>query len=265
VLFPTPDLVARLVRAERAVVVDWLGAMAGLPGNPLGAEVIEVGSATACVCAGIPAEIWNRVFGLTEAERERIPAIARVYHERGAAPLFDLAPHGVKPFWEGPNMLSALAESGFYQAAFHQLLYGRPEPGPAPEAAGVEVREVGPEAADEFSRVYETVWGGAAAIRVLLGHPRFRCYLAYVGGEPAALGVLHVHEGAASMANGLTDPRFRNRGCQTALLHRRITDAAALGCDVVVSQCRPGSQSERNQLRAGFAIAGTKVWWAERR
>jgi GNAT superfamily N-acetyltransferase len=262
-LFPTPDLVARLVAAERAVVVDWVGAMAALPGNPLGAEVVAVGSATACICAGIPAEIWNRVFGLTEAERDRVPEIARLYRERGAAPLFDLAPHGVRPFYEGPNLLAALAEHGFYQAAFHQMLYGRPDPGPAPPA-GVEVRAVGPEAADAFSRVYETVWGGAAAIRVLLGHPRFRCYLAYLDGEPAALGVLHVHDGAASMANGLTDPRFRNRGCQTALLHRRVADAAALGCDLLVSQCRPGSQSERNQLRAGFAIAGTKVWWAER-
>ena len=213
-LFPTPELVARLVDAERTVIVDWLGAMAALPGNPLGAEVIQVGAATACICAGIPAEIWNRVFGLTEAERDRITEIARLYKERGAAPVFDLAPHGVKPYWEGPNVLAALAEHGFHQAAFHQLLYGRPEPRPAPDTPGVEVRAVGPEEADAFGRVYETVWGGAAAIRVLLGYPRFRCYLAYVDGEEAALGVLHVHAGAASMANGLTDPRFRNRGAR---------------------------------------------------
>ena len=271
-LFPTSELVTRLVQAERAVVVDWVGAMAALPGNPLGAEVIEVGNATACVCAGIPAEIWNRVFGLTEAEQERIPEIARIYRERGAAPLFDLAPHGIRPYYEGTNALAALAQHGFYQAAFHQLLYGRPEPGPAPEAAGVEVRAVGPEAADAFSRVYETVWGsgaasaaedaarraregspagrGAGAIRVLLGHPRFRCYLAYVDGEPAALGVLHVHERAASMANGLTDPRFRNRGCQTALLHRRIADARRARLRPA-GQPVPARQPERAQPDQG--------------
>ena len=33
------------------------------------------------------------------------------------------------------------------------------------------------------------------------------------------------------------------------------------GCDLLVSQCSPGTASQRNQLRAGFAIAGTKVWW----
>ena len=63
------------------------------------------------------------------------------------------------------------------------------------------------------------------------------------------------------MANALTVPALRGRGCQTALLQRRIHDAHQLGCDVLVSQCRPGSTSQNNQLRAGFEIAGTKAWW----
>jgi hypothetical protein len=261
---PTPELVARLVRAETACLADWVGAMAAMPGNPLRAEVAQVGDATACVCGAIPAELWNRAFGLTVADAARIPEIVALYRARGAAPLFDLDPYSVAPFYAGPNVLAALAAHGFYQASFHQLLYGRPDAdAPAPSGA-VEVREVGPEQAEEFGRVYETVWGGAAAIQVLLGQPRFRCYLAYLDGQAAALGVLHVRDGAGSMANGLTDPRFRDRGCQTALLHRRATDAARAGCDLLVSQCRPGSQSQRNQLRAGFQVAGSKVWWIER-
>jgi len=65
------------------------------------------------------------------------------------------------------------------------------------------------------------------------------------------------------MANALTAPAFRGRGCQTALLHRRIQDAAGAGCDLLVSQCSPGTASERNQLRAGFRAAGTKAWWVQ--
>jgi hypothetical protein len=261
---PTTELVARLMRAETACVAAWVGAMAAQPGNPLRAEIARFGDATACVCGAIPAEVWNRVFGLTVADVARIPEIAQFYRTAGAAPLFDLDPYSVEPFYAGPNVLAPLAAHGFYQASFHQMLYGVPTaPGPVPDGA-VEVREVGAEEVEEFGRVYETVWGGAAAIRVLLGQPEFRCYVAYVDGAAAALGVLHIGDGAASMANGLTDPRFRNRGCQTALLRRRAVDAARAGCDLLVSQCRPGSQSQRNQLRAGFRIAGTKVWWAER-
>ena len=32
-------------------------------------------------------------------------------------------------------------------------------------------------------------------------------------------------------------------------------------CDLLVSQCMPGSVSQGNQLRAGFRIAGSKAWW----
>jgi GNAT superfamily N-acetyltransferase len=262
--FPTSELVARLVRAETACVVDWVGAMAALAGNPLRAEVVRFGGTTACVCGAIPAEIWNRAFGMSTADAARIPEIVELYRARGAAPLFDLDPYSVEPFYAGPTVLADLAAHGLYQASFHQLLYGVPTEDVPATSSGVEIREVGPEQADDFGRVYETVWGGAAAIRVLLGQPAFRCFLAYVDGQAAALGVLHVRDGAGSMANGLTDPRFRNRGCQTALLHRRLAEAARAGCDLVVSQCRPGSQSQRNQLRAGFRIVGSKVWWAAR-
>ncbi len=73
--------------------------------------------------------------------------------------------------------------------------------------------------------------------------------------------MLHVADGAASVTNGLTVPALRNRGCQTALLHRRIAYAALMGCDLLVSQCPPGGSSQRNQLRAGFQLAGTEAWW----
>ena len=109
--------------------------------------------------------------------------------------------------------------------------------------------------------LYEQVWGDGGAIRVLLGRPAFRCYVAEVAGAPAALGVLHVADGVGSMANALTIPAMRGRGCQTALLRRRIRDAALAGCDLLASQCMPGTPSQRNQLRAGLRIAGSKAWW----
>jgi hypothetical protein len=105
------------------------------------------------------------------------------------------------------------------------------------------------------------VWGAGGAIRVLIGQPRFRCYLAFVDGQAAELGVLHIANRAGSMANGLTVAPFRGRGCQTALLDRRIRDAALAGCDLLVSQCNPSSDSQRNRLCTGFRIAGSKSWW----
>jgi hypothetical protein len=257
----TADLAKRLVTAEKECMAAWLRAMEQEPGNPLGAVVQRFGGATALVCARIPAEVFNRVFDLTVEDGDLVPAILSFYQQRGAKPCFDVSPFGIEPFYVRSDVPAILARHGFYQGAFHQLLFGVPHRESPPLPPHIQIREVEEEDAAEFVQVYEQVWGGGLAIRVLIGQPQFRCYLAYVEGQPAALGVLHVANGVGSMANALTAPPYCSRGCQTALLHRRIHDAAVAGCDLLVSQCRPGSVSERNQLRAGFRIAGSKAWW----
>jgi hypothetical protein len=219
------------------------------------------GQATALVCRTIPAQVYNRVFGLTVEDRDHISAIVDFYAEHGASPVFDLSPYAIPPYWVEPNVFPALIRQGFYQGAFHQLLYGFPSTDCPPLPPGLAIRPVGPEDADTFAQVYDEVWGGSGAVRVLIGHPRFRCYLAFVDGIPAALGILHMANGVASMANGLTVPSLRGRGCQTALLYQRIADAARAGCDLLVSQCMPGVTSQNNQLRVGVQIAGSKAWW----
>lgn len=258
---PTPELVARMVAAEQQCMTDWLQALADLPDNPFGIVIKSFGHATALVCGTIPAQVYNRVFGLTVEDREHIPAIIDFYTEHGASPVFDLSPYSIPPYWVEPNVFPALIRHGFYQGAFHQLLYGIPTTDCPPAPPELEIRAVGPADADTFADVYDQVWGGSGAVRVLIQHPRFRCYLAFVEGKPAALGILHVANGVGSMANGLTVPSLRGRGCQTALLHRRIADAARAGCDLLVSQGMPGVTSQNNQLRAGFQIAGSKAWW----
>jgi hypothetical protein len=258
---PTPELVARLVAAERQCMTDWLQALLALPGNPLGIAIKAFGQATALVCRAIPAQDYNRVLGLTVEDRDYIPAIVDFYVEHGASPVFDLSPYAIPPYWVEPNVFSALLRAGFYQGAFHQLLYGIPTTDCPPLPAQLTIRVVEPEDADIFAQVYDQVWGGSEAVCALIEHPRFRSYLAYVDGSPAALGILHVANGVGSMANGLTVPSMRRRGCQTALLYQRIADAARAECDLMVSQCMPGVTSQNNQLRVGFQIAGSKAWW----
>jgi hypothetical protein len=257
----TTELAQRLIAAERDCMVDWLRAMEAVDGNPFGIAIRQYGQATALVCSRIPAEVYNRVIGMTAEDRAYVPEILAFYREHGVNPLFDLSPYAIPPFWVQPNLPPLLARHGLYQGAFHQMLYGVPRLEVPPPPDWITIKEVEPADADDFVRVYEQVWGAGGAIRVLIGQPRFRCYLAFVEGVAAGLGVLHIANRAGSMANGLTAPPFRGRGCQTALLYRRIRDAALAGCDLLVSQCNPGTDSQRNQLRTGFRIAGSKSWW----
>jgi hypothetical protein len=258
----TTELADRLITAERDCYVDWVRAMEAQPGNPLGIAVQQFGGATAILCSGVAAEIWNRVFHLSPADLEHIPAILDFYKSRGAQALFDLDPYRVPPDWEEPHMTRVLAtQYGLFQANFHQMLYGAPTKDVPATPEHISIRDVGQSERADFKKTYEQVWGDGEQIAVLIGHPRFRCYLAYIDEQPVALGVMHIANGAASMANALTIPSAEGKGCQTALLYHRIRQAALESCDLLVSQCRPGSQSQRNQLRIGFQIAGSKAWW----
>ena len=258
---PKPELVSRLIDGERNCMIDWLRAMQSLPGNPLSVAIENFGNATALLCATIPAQVYNRVIGLTPEDSEHIPAILKFYAKHGAEPMFDLSPYAIPPFWITPNITSLLHKYGFYQGAWHQILYGVPTTAIPEMPPHITICVVTSNEADAFVSVYEQVWGDGAAVRVLVNQPNFHCYLAYVDDMPAGLGILHVANGVGSMANGLTIPAMRGQGCQTALLYRRIHDAALAGCDLMVSQCMPGVTSQYNQLRTGFHIAGSKAWW----
>jgi hypothetical protein len=254
-------LVSRLIDAERNCMIDWLQAMQSLPGNPLDVVIETFGHATALACARIPAQVYNRVIGITHEEIEHIPAILSFYAKQGATPMFDLSPYAIPPFWVTPNVTSTLHKYGFYQGAWHQLLYALPTTATPSVPSHLSIRSVTANEADAFVEVYEQVWGDGRAIRVLLDQPQFHCYLGYVDDLPAALGILHIAHGVGSMANGLTLPAMRGRGSQTALLYHRIHAAAVAGCELLVSQCMPGVTSQNNQLRTGFHIAGSKAWW----
>jgi len=54
---------------------------------------------------------------------------------------------------------------------------------------------------------------------------------------------------------------MRNRGLQTALLKRRISDARAAGVDVVFSEAAPFSTSHRNMERIGLRVQFVRSLW----
>ena len=100
----------------------------------------------------------------------------------------------------------------------------------------------------------------AAFFAGLPGREGWRCYVARVDGEPQACGAMLIDGGVAEFGIGATLEPARRRGCQLALLHRRIVDAAEAGCHTLFvetgerAEDRPAG-SYRNILRAGFEEA----------
>lgn len=78
-----------------------------------------------------------------------------------------------------------------------------------------------------------------------------------------AAAVLFVHGRDAYLADAATDPAYRGRGCQLALIARRITDAHAAGCRQVFGQMSFGGTSQRNMERGGLRLLCTPAVWTE--
>ena len=102
--------------------------------------------------------------------------------------------------------------------------------------------------------------GLEAGIRSTIGQPGWRYYLARDAGRPIAGGASYVRGEHAWLGFGATIESERRRGAQTALLARRMRDAAADGClwvsaDTLVETPTRPNQSYRNMRRMGFAAA----------
>lgn len=84
-------------------------------------------------------------------------------------------------------------------------------------------------------------------------------FLARFDGVPAAAATLFLADGSVYLGGAATLAPFRNRGAQSSLLAARMAYAKEHFCSLAVCECLPGSQSQRNQARAGFTVAYTKI------
>jgi GNAT superfamily N-acetyltransferase len=170
----------------------------------------------------------------------------------------------------GSGSVADLLESRRYKRAYSWMKFIRDAHPPRfSPPAEVEVVPVADET-EPFGMIAATGFGlpawASAFFADLHRKPGWHCYLARVDGESAACAAMFLHGGLAELGVAATLEPARGRGCQTALLHRRITDAAAAGChtlSVKTGERTPGrpSTSYANILRAGFEEAYLRPNW----
>nr|WP_240947987.1 GNAT family N-acetyltransferase [Planosporangium mesophilum] len=91
--------------------------------------------------------------------------------------------------------------------------------------------------------------------------PHLRRYLAYLDGRPAAAAGLYTTGQHCYFAGAATLPGMRGHGCQSALIRRRLQDAAAMSGQSVVVTTAFSSPSQANLQRLGFALVHTRALW----
>lgn len=136
----------------------------------------------------------------------------------------------------------------------------------------LEIREIGMDERDAFATTAVVGFGMppamAAWLAQLVGRPHWHTYVTFHDGEPAGAAASYVRGDYAWLGIGATRPEMRKRGSQSALLARRLADAARLGAQHATTEtgvAQPGqpAPSYTNILRAGFEVAYVRRNWAE--
>ena len=103
---------------------------------------------------------------------------------------------------------------------------------------------------------------GKSYLSHLVHHERSLLSIAYIGEEPAAIGVLSWAGETGRLSSGVADPRFRGHGIQKALIRHRIHACYKLGLKRLFAPgVPPFSASEANLRACGFEVLCNRSFW----
>jgi GNAT superfamily N-acetyltransferase len=260
----TAALAARIDRSELALVLAMAESVraAGLP-----VHVWPVGGSAAVLAE--PGSPFNKVIALgfaalpAEDELEPIERTYREHHARVQVELSTLA---------DPAVGRMLTRRGYQLIGFENVLARRLADVPDVVKGPIEVSQVDGGAAEEWIRVvtdgflHPDAFDGPAShesfdraalertYRFFAAVPGVSRLVASLEGRTAGGASLFLHDQTAMLCGAATLPACRRRGVQSALLHARLAQARAAGCDLAVVTTQPGSKSQENVQRAGFEL-----------
>lgn len=264
---PSKELITDIEQSEMRYIHDRMLAIQSRVGNPEGIEIKQFGNAIALYSKTMPWAAFNTVKGITSSDIEFIEPIIDFYRTRDRKPQFEIVPSVVDQ-----KYLKNLSDHGFYQSGFHSSLYMEPTMGKRDLNEVLRVQELQEDQFIQYATVHcrgtglsdDGIEYVAANNKVLYNRPGWKFYIAYLNEVPAAVAVMHMEEGIASLTFAATLPEFRNQGLQQRLIETRVEEALRNNCRLVVGQCAFLSQSHRNMERIGMKIGYIRTSWTSR-
>ena len=265
-LIPSFRVVRRTLECEIAYTVSRLRVLERLPGNPVGIDLRHLeGGAVALMARHLPVANFNSVVGLRAGHEHHLEALVAWYRSAGVKPQLETVPG-----YYDPALGRELVRLGFFQSGFHAALVCDPDQRPLAAAPDISVEQVTSSSVlEEFLDAYIAGRGlpdgeaFKANVRPWLHEPGWWLYLGRADGAPAAAAILYLNEKVGYCADATTNPAFRGRGLQTALLAHRIADARDAGVDFICSGAELLSQSHRNMERVGMRVLFVRALWTE--
>jgi GNAT superfamily N-acetyltransferase len=268
-MFATGSLARRIERAETSLIADCAAAAA----RRGGAQRVFTMPVRGGVAAFVePASPVNKVAGLGFQglpEDEELAAFETAYAERGCPVVVELSS------FADPLVGRLLTRRG-YELIGYENVSGKELQPDSPVLAGpgesLTIQRVGEAESVAWLDAVTTgfltpdTYDGLPshesydrdvierATNDMAASEGFERYIAYRNGEVAGGASFRSFGGVAQLCGSATLPRHRRRGVQTALLQHRLAEAARRGCDVAVVTTQPGSKSQQNVQRSGFAV-----------
>jgi GNAT superfamily N-acetyltransferase len=275
-VFANASLARRIERAEVGLILE--GARAASRRVPAAQMIIEEFDGGAVVFVE-PDAPFNKGVGFGFGGVPSSSTLEHVEHAFAArnAPLqFEVSTLA------DPEMARSLTGRGYELVGFENVLGIAITPTLVDRLEGVDPAsiEVRAASADESSAWMETVTTGflhpdvydgppsheSVNREVLerifgdtLAAPGFERFLGWRDGEIAGGASFRIQDGVAQLSGAATVPAHRRHGVQSALLRYRLLEGARRGCDVAVVTTTPGSKSQENVQKAGFALLYTRA------
>ena len=263
----TPELMARVDRWQARFNAARLGALAEVPGDPFGVEVRPFGSGDGVACKVRHPLLRgkNRIYGFCLEDADLLDDLLRFYYADGLDPAL-FVPQGQMT----QALFERLAQAGLWSAGSGTVPAIIPD-GLGDEAAvpGVSIRLSGPEERELYLDLFQQAFAhreeSAPDYRAFQwaedSLPGGARYIAEVNGQPVGMASFPMVDGVGFFGTAGVLAEFRGRGIQTALIRRRLADAPALGCDLVLAGGTPGTTTYRNFERAGLRLIPTGMSW----
>jgi GNAT superfamily N-acetyltransferase len=262
---------AALDRTERRFWRDIWESVPAEVASEHGVELQDFGPIQASIVGDLPeVGMLNMLLGAAgDPGAQHLEAAAEWAESAGVAPYVPLT-----PALPGSAEAEAWLRRNRFEPAYAWMKFVRdPHPPRFPPPEGVEVVELSASEEEPFGTIAAIGFGlpawGAEFFAHLPGRDGWRCYVARIDGEAQGCAAMLIEDGIAEFGVAATLAGARGRGCQTALLHRRIDDAAEAGCHTLFVETgervpdRP-SASYRNILKAGFEEAYLRPNWQRR-
>ncbi len=242
-------------------------ARTGLDGDPFGVRIARIGGLTVIRCKRA-----NSVFGLSESTAADFPEAVRFLEGCEGDVHASVLPEGDDDE-PGEGAVARELDAAGWRLKLLDPVWVRDlrEPDP-PDSLGVKVRRIEPGEERVFARTLETCFEpqsqgqrleeNVERLALELAGENWVAFLGEVEGRPVAASCGFLGEQGLHLQLAATDPAFRGRGFQRAMIRARLEAGRAAGLRWAVGGPKRYTASQRAFRSEGFELGFVKALYS---